>query len=816
MDLHLEAEQLSALRRTVANSGYHLLLGAGASVDSRLRDGRQLPLGNQLADELSAHFRVPREDGDLLWRTYARAVARHSEDAVYAWLRDRFNDAQSPEWMSVLARSPWACVWTLNLDNTFENAYSKVASDASRQLRSVSWDDEYRMDRDLSVVHLHGHVLHQTPRKLVFSLEEYADTAVARAAWPIAFRDLYGVSPFVIIGARLRDEPDVEAIVARRLPEHAAPSFYVAPNISEAVEEDLRSWRLIPVRMTGEEFASAWSELCGQDLTQAPTTSEEYSLRVGRQFRELTTVRPVKLPASHDLLGGDEPIWDDVRSSIHAELDWIREGLAYVRSWGQRFPPSSILVYTGQRLTGRSTGLLAIALAFRNASWRTFLYVADERPDVEALLRFVADGKSVVLVFDGIADVAEDVAEIIRRSRELRTKIAVLAVDQSERDAGIAGRISHHLLVGREIKSVRRTLSRSDAARLVDKLAAVGRLGVLEQERIDRQRLAYFQNHEIFQSMAGLSDAPGFGKRVGAEVAALQRADDVELLFFAALATKVGRRLQVVDAARMSGRPPEEIIRSVRQPETSAVLYTDGNIVRTRQRWLALEPAVHKLGGSQKAMTTLLTGLERLSSRLNRVSQRERNATSLLVGGFMTHRNLTQIFSAADLEKFYSGLLPSFGNWSGRYWEQRAIMSRHIGQNDPKALARAESYALRAVSLLEDTYSYTTLGTILAARGARSDPSQYGHYYDRTYDAFERADDLDPTNIVTWLAFLDHSLRLLEQVVIHSSDAEVRDRLTEDWLRVHDAVASVVSVSEEAKAELARLLVKYRRIVNPN
>lgn len=45
-----------------------------------------------------------------------------------------------------------------------------------------------------------------------------------------------------------------------------APSLYVARDIWPGTEEDLRSWGLIPVQMSAEDFVLSWAELTGLDL----------------------------------------------------------------------------------------------------------------------------------------------------------------------------------------------------------------------------------------------------------------------------------------------------------------------------------------------------------------------------------------------------------------------------------------------------------------------------------------------------------------------------------------------------------------------
>jgi hypothetical protein len=178
-----ESESI-ACRRAVRNGRYHLMLGAGASLGSADSVGRPLPAAAGLAEELSTEFKVPLEKGDLLWRIYARSVDRHGAARVYAWLRARFDGCLPPPWMFKCANAPWEMVWTLNLDDSFERAYSPGRSDMARKLAVVSWDDEFRMQtgKQLTVVHLHGHVRDADARALVFSLSEYTDSILARAA----------------------------------------------------------------------------------------------------------------------------------------------------------------------------------------------------------------------------------------------------------------------------------------------------------------------------------------------------------------------------------------------------------------------------------------------------------------------------------------------------------------------------------------------------------------------------------------------------------------------------------------------------------
>ncbi|MFJ7750961.1 SIR2 family protein [Arthrobacter sp. NPDC097144] len=820
IELSLQPEQLEALRLAARSSRYHLLLGAGASFGSVSHDNRPLPGGAALANEIGSAFQVSNEEGDLLWRVYDRAVAKHGQAPVYDWLRRRFYNVKPPVWMQKYARFPWERVWTLNIDDAFQTSYATVANSASRTLETASWNSPASPDRNLAVVHLHGHVHDSQPSELVFSLAEYYQAAVSGATWPFIFRDQYGVKPFVVIGARLRDEPDLEAVIRRR-PEHDAPSFYVSPDISPGLAEDLKSWRLIPVRATAEEFTKIWAKLTNMNLEETPSRPEEYALRLARQFRELKIDVPGKEPLKHDLLGGDEPRWTDVATTgappVPATTTWTATAGGRI---GQLLgkEASSCLIFVGDRLSGRSTGMFQIARSFALASRRVFLFTADELPDSEAILQFASDGKALLLVFDGVADFAVNVGKIVGDARAAGLSVSCLAVDLTENRDNILGRIPVSLLAGDRIYTIPRRLEKPDATALVQRLYDAGRLGKIEgwyNEKGGFQRLVrYFLHQEIFSQMAGLEEAPGFGRRVGKAVDDLKSDEDVQIAFFASMAARVDRRITVVELGRMSGLPPEEVLRRMSGSTPLGALFgADGEHVQSRQRWLALEPLIHRLKPAA-SLLILAAGIRKLKPSISQRGNRQRNTADTLVGSLMSHKHLSSIFPGQPLERWYKSLLPTFGDWSGRFWEQRAIANREASTQDPGASARAESFARRAVSITDDTYSNTTLGTVLMARAAEFmafDIPLGLKYYANGFEAFEHAQIRDPANIITWWALLRYSLRVIEQLNAHSEDVplEERRRVEDDWKSTHDSLKTVLAASPEALRDLEKLKSRY-------
>lgn len=819
---NLSVDQKVAIRRAALNGDYHLLLGAGASRDSTSPEGDLLPGSEGLSEEMSRVFKVEMESGDLLWRIYDRAVRVAGEEEVYQWLKKKFWKVSHPYWMNYYARSPWNTVWTLNIDDSFEAAYASIKGVESRELRILNWDDDYSKSKMLDVIHLHGIVDRDEPRSLVFSLSEYASSAASSAAWPLNFRDSYGNSPFVIIGARLRDEPDIENVIARRSPTNEAPSFYVSRSISSAMKDDLDRWGLVPVEMSAEDFVLEWAELTGLDLENEVDSEFELGMRVGQQFTTLGKKSKMGASKDHDFFGGDEPAWADILSDLPANLSWVKDAKVKCDDLGKGTKTASLIAYSGRRLSGRSTGLLQIANHLNKASWKTFYFRKNERIDIEAIVAYAANGKSIALLFDSIADVVDDVNNLITEARTAKLKIVCIAVEDNKRVASILGRIDSAYLAGRRVFSISSRLSDADAKELVAALDRRGRLGVLEGIPHHKQ-LKHFRGSDMFESMARVENAPGFGKRVGDLLRGFSDNRNSWLILLAAYASYVDRSLAVIDVARMVGVDSDELVNIVDTDEhLSSLIYTDGLLLKCRHRWMALDPIIQLLG-KQRSLEILGQSIRRISSRLNLESYRERNATTMLVGSMMQHKNLFRFFAGQDLDSWYANLIDVFGDWSGHYWEQRAIQSRRESANDVTLLAKAESFAMRAKEFLPDTYRFTTLGTVLMEKASRADVDILD-YFNRAESAFSSAAERDrdtSSSFVTWNAYLQFSLgvlaklkRNIEEGVDSGSSIELYEKVDSMWVYRHNTTRLIAQANDETLESLDVLRRKYENITS--
>ncbi len=790
--LPLESKQLRSARAAARAGRYQLFLGAGASVGATNPTGA-LPLASELVKILASRYpKAPIDEGDSLPRAYQRAIRVSSREEVWSHLRMIFQGASHLAWFQEMTHLPWRRVWTLNIDDTFENAYG-AGSPEERKLQVVDWQDPYSESGDLQVIHLHGHVMGKVPRTLVFSFAEYQSAARTHPVWDQVLGGVIGTEPFLIIGARMLNDQDIEALLMHNPPHGTAPSFVVDPFISAGNKWELEQLGFIVLQEMPEKVIEDWQETFDLDPESLGTLRKSNGLSVP-QFSKLQTNLVKPAPKDHDFYGGDAPLWSDIVSDRVAILQWMKGIIEHLEKWLDTSAPSPALhIVYASRLTGASSGLLAIAKESIRLNATPYLFDKSSRWDVALAVDLAKDHPTVFLI-DGAADFADDIDRTLKLATEQGAKLYILATELPRNDLRFEGR-----LVGQYTKSVTSSperLDRLDSSSLASKLEKFGRLGSLELKE-KRERTRHFVNRDVFSAMMDVEYALGFRKRLEGELGALEPDWRLDLALLLSLAAQGNRTVGIVDAAIAIGTSIETISHGLREDEHLSALieHVDDRIV-ARQRGSAVEPAINALG-PKIALNKLLGFIQRLAPLASRASLQNRNRVPLLVGHLMTTRNMQTAFPGHDLDDFYEALRPTFGDWNGRYWEQRAIYAKSTSD-----WSRAESFAARSVSLYDDAYTRTTYGTILINKAENlaslNDPAWQG-YYNRGKEQLETAQLKEPGSRVTAFAFLDSALALLQHLSRNDVGSDAARSVAADWKASYASLR--VSLSGETELQ---------------
>ncbi|MEU8433636.1 SIR2 family protein [Streptomyces sp. NPDC029216] len=784
----LTANQLRYLKTAARNGSYQILLGAGASHGARNRHGT-VPMAKALVKALAEEYRqVPiNTEEDTLSRAYQRAVLGTSPEAVWRFLKKVFGEVEHSAWFTDLICLPWRRVWTLNVDDAVEQAYRSSPLAPYRPARTISWDDSFSETGDLEVIHLHGHIIDAKPRKLIFSLSEYQAAAQKHVVWDGVLASAIGAKPLVVVGARLLDDPDVERLLTRNRPTAPAPSLVVDPYISPENEWELKKYGFIVYKGTAEEFTGDWLAHVGLDKGALLELAQSERLSVP-QVQELQTNHPGPRPNTHRYLDGDEPLWCDAVDDLVAPLSWMQEVSRSIANWAasEEHRPGIHLIY-GARLTGVSSGLLWIARNARQAGVRSYLFDRSGRFDVQRLVdKFSGHGPSVLFI-DGAADFADDIDQLLSEAGlEGTAEIYVVAAELPGRNLQLEAR-----LVGayeeRMTAAVPGRLQRRDAETLVAKREKLGRLGKLE-DMDNRQRVGHFMGRDVFSAMMELEYGVGFRKRMEQEIFSLDADWKKSLILLLSIASRGRNSVSVLECAKALRVSSDTIVRAVqRSSNLGSFIEIRGDILVARQRDLLMDHIVTSMG-TGGALTSLRECIQNLAPLVNQDSLRVRNRAAMLVRYAMTQKLLTSMFPNADVELFYEKLRSQFGDWNARYWEQRAIHAKH--QND---WSRAESFAERAVNLLDDAFTRTTCGTILINKAhyfATQGDNRWQEFYLRGKNHFDLALSADRANGVTAFAFLQSAMSLAEtarESAVRDWDGPLAD-LLDEWQQIYSGL----------------------------
>lgn len=804
--LGLSRKELLAARNAARGGQYQILLGAGSSVGATNSHGA-IPLARDLAGILMKRYpKAPIAETDSLHRAYQRAVLVSSPEHVWRTFSEVFGGAHHESWFQVFASLPWRRVWTLNVDDTFENAYRDKWGEEKRKLRSISWDEPYIETGDLEIIHLHGHIIGSVPQKLVFSFSEYQAAASAKPVWNQVLAGLLGVESFVVLGASILNDPDVEALLLGNRPTSQAPSFIVDPYIGDGNRWELEQLGYRVIKLTGEQFLSAWQTEMDLDEESVRDLEESESLSVP-QFTKLQTNRTTPPPRSHDYFGGDAPVWADIIERLPARFGWMADVVAHIKEWVDAGATAPMLhVIYGHRMSGVSSGLLMIARSSIDMYVDVFWFDKSSRFNVPTVLRSRAHKRPAVIFIDTGADFASDVDKLLRDAATSDTSLYLVVSESPQNDLRLEGRLGGGY--DKYITKAPHKMSRNDAIALVEKLDNFGRLGSLELEK-PALRTRHFRNRDVFSSLMEVEHAIGFRKRLEGEVTALDAPWKKDLLLLLSIAAQGAREVGVMEAAIAVGRASDGMLREITEDEhSSAVIEVFESKLVARQREHGISALVGKMG-TNEAIGRLREMITNLAPLATRASLQQRNRPVQLVGYLMTARQLQQNFANIDLDRdFYELLRSLFGDWNGRYWEQRAIYSKSQGD-----WSKAESFAARAVGLYDDAFTRTTYGTILinkAASFGRLESTTWQSFYDRGRSEFDAAAQKEPGNKVTVFAYLSAALELAKAVVPweraakDESSGEALQGLREDWQNRYAALR--ISLPGVSNFETARRL----------
>ena len=699
----------------VARKEYSLLLGAGASIGSQGGNGTPLPSGPQLRDKLIADFKIPTAGESItLSRAYA-AARRNSPKRLDNFIRDWFTGC-TPDWQYALSNLNWHRIWTLNIDDIIETVF------ANRQitLDRFDWTSRYR-DKSLSgtqVVHLHGFARESSDTDslssdLVFSISDYVATLKDPRAWHTVFTDEFADRPFIILGASLVEEFDLQQALAdsAAVSVRGFPSIIVLESVTGLEREELTAHGLEVVQSGARDFIALLQTKVHEYRTRLQDSyGQPPSPEINRflqQFLDLRQYLPKASVNTRNFYSGYDPHWRNILDGDDALLETTQRSLSVIQEISQQpEAPPAVHVLSGTSGAGKSTGLLRIASKFIAEGKPVFQFRGDEDLDVNATMHWLKRSPDTVLIFNDCADFANSIGELADRCASSKVKLLAIGSERTTRLRILERQIAQEYLHLRS-EYVYQFLSDNDIEVLIDKLASKRRLGRITRSTHPQQHRHFARraSRRLFEGMADLEGGQGFRIRIRNDYHRITSRHLKLLHAASSIAYELGYPLPLGISARvaeLSVRDLDALLKS----DDQDTMVMDSNGVRPPHRLTATLFVQSALSDDDKfdAMQRLVLSL---APHIDIEAIRRLTRLYRLLRQLMNQETVMRLVGAQNGRRLYETMQASY-DWNGRYWEQRALFESELGNH-----TQARSYAEHSLQIHRHPFAFNTLGTIL-------------------------------------------------------------------------------------------------------
>ncbi|NRD54466.1 SIR2 family protein [Corallococcus exiguus] len=685
---------IAALRR----GRYSLLLGAGFSADSTNSTGESLPVGDRLKNDIAKAFGL--ED----YYPLAMLAGAVPAETLGKFFEQKFKGCVASERIRIVSQFVWKSIYSFNVDDVLVSVYGKESKQVPKWLTFKHMFYSPRDPGELTVVQLHGSVLHPE-HGYIFSPQEYGNSSALDSTWFKIAADELVASPFIVVGFGM-NEPDLEYYLARRTglgveSQQIAPSLYITNKMDAVKRRACERFGLEPIEANASDFFE-WLHVNASPLPEpielvAPSLkgNEPWLVRVAASdvrmfFRQWLQVSPGSLPEalssaeSSHLLQGVEPRWhhfkDEQDIVRFSERKIIREVSQWVSTGGET--QHTVLV-SGDPGEGKSTALKRVALELAESGVLVFFFNVSERLLVDSATAVLMQVESpMVLMVDQVAEHGHQFSALVEQLSAAGKKVFAIAAERTQRLFRVTDS-----LVGLGYKDEHlRHLDKSEALALTVKLRQAGLLG-RSSRKSDEVLATGLVQKSLFVGLVVLNeDVPQLKNVVQSE---MQDFDSDARLVYAifSLAHSCGYPLKMSLAQRASGVDSGSLSRLLKTSLRGLLkgLPPAGEYRETRHRIVA-EAVVRELAGDE-LFGVYVRLAKTLAPYVNTKTLTDGTPEARLSARLLDFDDMVEPLLGKTAAAFYEEIKKDWA-WNSRYWDQVALMK--LDRDPLTALKHAE------------------------------------------------------------------------------------------------------------------------------
>ncbi|NVJ26159.1 SIR2 family protein [Myxococcus sp. AM011] len=709
----IKNQVISAIRR----GRYALLLGAGFSASSASKDGRPLPIGNALANEIATAFSLPTG--------YPLTALASSipESDLNRHFQERFRHCIPDNKLKHVAHIIWRTIYSFNIDDILSIVYKDPSAQQTPQALTFRHAFIEHSDiKDLNIVHLHGSVEHPD-HGYVFSTQTYGQAAALDSSWFKIAADQLLNTPFIIVGCSL-NEIDLEYYLARRTgllvgDQQVAPSLFVTDRMDPVKAALCTRFGLVPIESYAGDFFENLYHIAApfpsplELILPAATSSEVFKSKPTETdqrlfFRQWLYVNPAELPKPlHDtmephLLTGTEPNWtqllrgdDVIRSKVTSIVDEIS-------AWAQNSDPTSeIQLISSVPGEGKTSLAMRVGLEAARSGFPVFFYNAIERILTHTATEVFSSirGKPVIII-DRAGEHGNQIGELLTTLQERKVPFFALLTERTTRLKKISDTISTLKITDHSLNK----LNKGEATTLVRKMRDEGLLS-LKARQPDNVLAKIITDKDLFTSVILLnSSAPHLNEFIKQELNELP-VDTKRVYSLLSLAHSCGYPLKTAVLHRASGLDFPRLKKILAQ-ELHGLVRTIpplGEYCETRHEIIA-EHLIRLISPDER-FDAFVSLSRALGHYVNTKTFVRGSPEARLAARLLDFDSTVEPLLGDKSELLYSRIKPDW-QWNSRYWNQLAHLKL---ETDPTTSLR---YAEHAVGVETHPVTLTTLAQV--------------------------------------------------------------------------------------------------------
>lgn len=399
--------QLEGSLSKALEEGVNIFIGAGFSVLAKDGEGKHLPVGDALVNEIRSTFQSVPPNLDLA--KTAMFLEKTDKEKFIKFLKRRFMVSEYDNAYAHLLNANIKGIFSTNIDNLiskiFENSYSLYLNDVTLQ------GANFNESRAVKYVPLHGSV-YNPDRKLIFSSADISSTfSNDRDIWQY-LRMAIEEYPTIFWGYSLNDSGVIQTLFSNPAREAFQKSKWII--LREKNESEERYFEALGLNTIISDTSSFLNYLSQKSHSATSSSVGIKSLSINlSDFKDISIPKvgtgPVR-PLSDFFLGAP-PIWNDIFSNKIYKTSHYEKIIDLIDK-----NPKHILVL-GTPVSGKTTLMMQIAA---NYQFKGQKLVANYlHPNRAAILSKLFHKEKLLLFFDNFRDNLE-AFEILNQNPNIR------------------------------------------------------------------------------------------------------------------------------------------------------------------------------------------------------------------------------------------------------------------------------------------------------------------------------------------------------------------------------------------------------------